>query len=216
MEKVAVAATEATVTTLKDYMLASTNSRELDDVCVADVQKRCALPMAQGFRLQGGARLMEGNWSWIGVAQVVTAIFSTLAALVALWVGIRSNRRSREALKVQTYLHLRSRFLDIYRELGRLDDSKADAVELQLAREAYWHHVWDEWYIANRLAPREFSGLWDGFFAAAVKSGYEQPALRAAFDELASKPNAGFGAYAQPMIRELRRQEDGSAQESPG
>jgi hypothetical protein len=154
---------------------------------------------------------MEDNSSWVGVAQVVTAIFSTLTALVALWVSIRSDRRSREALKVQTYLHLRSGFLDIYRELGRLDDPKADAVELRLARQAYWHHAWDEWYIANRLAPREFSELWDGFFGDAVKSGYKHPALRATFDELASNPDAGFGAYAENLIRELRRQEDEAA-----
>lgn len=109
---------------------------------------------------------------------------------------------------MQTYLHLRSGFLDIYRELGRLDEPKADAVELQLARQAYWHHAWDEWYIGNRLAPREFSGLWDGFFATAVKSGYEHPALRATLDELASKPNTGFGSYAQDLIKELRKQND--------
>jgi hypothetical protein len=125
---------------------------------------------------------------------------------VALGLAIRSDRRSRQVLKVQIYLQLRSRFLDIYRALGRLDDANADEVELKLARQAYWHHSWDEWYIANRLAPTEFSTLWDQFFATAARPGYEHPALRVTFDDLASNSDTGFGAYAQDLITWLRMQ----------
>jgi hypothetical protein len=151
---------------------------------------------------------MDDSISWVDVAQVVTAVFSTLTAVIALALAIRSNRRSREALKVQTYLELRAGFLEIYRNLGRLTDVEADAVELQLTRQAYWHHAWDEWYIAKRLAPREFSGLWDGFFEAAVRSGYRHPALRATLDDLAENTEAGFGSYARELIEELRTPED--------
>ena len=109
---------------------------------------------------------MSGDPAWVDVASVVTALFSTLTAIVALVVAIRSDRRSREALQVQTYMELRAGFLDIFRELGALDeDPDADEIEVRLARTAYWHHAWDEWYVAKGLAPQEFSGLWDDFFA---------------------------------------------------
>lgn len=147
---------------------------------------------------------MGENISWVDVASVLTAIFATLTAVIALAVAIRSDRRSREALKVQTYLSLRSGFLDIYRGLGRLDDAEADSVPLELSRQAYWHHAWDEWYIAKRLAPREFSVLWDDFFALAVRSGYKHPALRSTLDSLAKRTDSGFGAYAQDLVKELR------------
>jgi hypothetical protein len=150
---------------------------------------------------------MDGEASWTDIASVVTAIGSTLTALVALGLAIRSDRRSRQALVVQTYLHLRSGFLEIYRDLGALDETEADSEELRLARQAYWHHAWDEWYVAKRMAPSEFAGLWDDFFAFAVLSGYRHPALRATLDELAARKEAGFGAYAGTLIAELRRME---------
>jgi hypothetical protein len=142
--------------------------------------------------------------AWTDVAGVVTAAASTLIALIAVVIAIRSDRRSRQVLKVQTYLMLRAGFLDIYRELGTLEDMAADDVRLALARAAYWHHAWDEWYISERLAPREFGGLWDGFFSVAVLSGLRHPALKSSLDELARDTSAGFGAYAKDFVAVLR------------
>lgn len=149
---------------------------------------------------------MPVDRAWVDGASVATALFSTLTAIVALVVAIRSDRRSREALRVQIYMELRAGFLDIFRELGALDeDSNADEIEVKMARTAYWHHAWDEWYVAKGLAPQEFSGLWDDFFAKAVMSGYRHPALRKVLDELGRRRDTGFGAYAQDLIVELRR-----------
>lgn len=145
------------------------------------------------------------------VAQVVTGVASTVIALLALAVAVRSDRRSREALKVQTYLQLRSRFIEIYRELGPMEEVKPDKIELKLSRQAYWYHVWDEWYISNRLAPKEFSALWKDFFAAGAKSGYSQAALKASLEQLAAMTDRGFGSYAQDLLKELRAMESESS-----
>lgn len=146
------------------------------------------------------------------VAQVVTGITSTLIALLALAVAVRSDRRSREALKVQTYLQLRSRFIDIYQELGHMENVEPDNIKLRLARQAYWYHVWDEWYICNRLASKEFSELWKGFFAAGAISAYSQAALKASLEKLAAMTDRGFGAYAQDLLQELRAMEGESSE----
>jgi hypothetical protein len=150
------------------------------------------------------------NGGWTDVAGVVAAAASTLVALVAVVVAIRSDRRSREVIKVQTYLALRGGFLSIYRELGRLEDVGTDDVGLDLARAAYWHHAWDEWYVSERLAPREFGDLWRSFFSVAVVAGLRHPALRARLDTLASDENAGFGAYAKDFVEVLRQIDDGA------
>jgi hypothetical protein len=143
--------------------------------------------------------------SWTDVATVVVGIASTLVATVAVVIAIRTDRRSREVLKVQTYLSLRSRFLDLYTELGRLQDQGPDDVGLRLARAAYWHHSWDEWYISKRLSPHEFGDLYDKFFSIAVLSGLNHPALRASLDDLTQNPTAGFGAYAKDFLDDLHR-----------
>ncbi|MCD5341551.1 hypothetical protein LR392_04825 [Arthrobacter sp. AK04] len=157
--------------------------------------------------LAEGALRMGDLSTWAAWAQVLTGIAATVVAGFALRVATESDKRSREALKVQTYLQLRSRFIEIYRELGGLEEEETNEVELQLARAAYWHHAWDEWYVTNSLAPREFSDLWTGFFAGAVKSGYCQPGLKASLEKLASKPDEGFGFYATDLIAAVRSME---------
>jgi hypothetical protein len=71
-----------------------------------------------------------------------------------------------------------------------------------MARQAYWHHSFDEWYI-SRLAPKELGDMWDGFFKRAVQSGYAHPPLKATLNELAKDKSSGFGAYAQEFISDL-------------
>jgi hypothetical protein len=149
-----------------------------------------------------GAAMSNGV---VDLAGVITGVASSLIALVAVIVAIRSDRRSREVVKVQTYLMLRSGFLDIYRQLGALEDANADSVDLRLTRQAYWHHAWDEWYIAKKVAPREFEDLWDDFFSVAVQSGLKHPALRSVLDDLIRDTEVGFGAYAKEFVAMLDR-----------
>lgn len=150
---------------------------------------------------------MDGETSWVDAATVITAIASTLTAVVALIVAISSDRRSREALKVQTYLQLRAGFLEIYRQLGELDAAESEGIDVKLTREAYWHHAWDEFYVTKRLAPLEFLSLWDDFFRLAIKSGLGHTALMRALDDLADKKEVGFGAYAQDLVAEVKAME---------
>jgi hypothetical protein len=141
----------------------------------------------------------------VDLAGVIAGVASSLIALVAVVVAIRSDRRSREVVKVQTYLMLRSGFLDIYRQLGALEDADVDSVDLRLTRQAYWHHAWDEWYIAKKLAPREFEELWDNFFSVAVQSGLKHRALRSVLDDLTRDSEVGFGRYAKEFVATLHR-----------
>ncbi len=165
----------------------------------------------------GAAAAAGEQASWTDEASVITAVASTLVALAALWLALRSDRRSRQALKVQTYLQLRTRFLELYPQLGDLDSADAETLP---ARKAYWHHVWDEYYVANKLAPDEFRPLWDEFFRTAMLTGLAHPSIRNALDLLVLDRSAGFAAYAQDLVDEVRRAQDTSgtdpATPSPG
>lgn len=161
--------------------------------------------------LESSASSMSGgafvSATWVDLAGVLAAVFSTVTAVVALIVAIRSDRRSRQALKVQTYLQLRGKFLDIFQQLGRLDRQEDEGIEVTLARQAYWHHAWDEFYVAKRLAPDEFATLWDDFFRPAVKSGLHEGLVQT-LNNLASDRSVGFGAYAQDLVAEVRQMEE--------
>jgi hypothetical protein len=71
-----------------------------------------------------------------------------------------------------------------------------------MARQAYWHHAFDEWY-NFQLAP---SDMWNSFFRRAVQSGYAHPPLKATLDELAKDRSSGFGAYTEGFMSELTKQ----------
>jgi hypothetical protein len=143
--------------------------------------------------------------SWIDFLAAISGGLSALTALIAVVIAIRSERRSREVLKAQMYLTLRQGFHDIYRELGDLTGRSEEDTDLRMARQAYWHHAFDEWYI-SQLAPRELGDMWNAFFKRATLSGWAHPALKATLDELAKDRSSGFGAYAQPFICELMEQ----------
>ncbi|MEU4427136.1 hypothetical protein AB0F81_41480 [Actinoplanes sp. NPDC024001] len=148
----------------------------------------------------------DGGAGWTDVAGVVTAVVSVVIALVAVVIAVRTDSRSREVIKIQTYLALRSRFLDLYQKLGKLDDGRPpDDPALRLARAAYWHHCWDEWFISERLSRTEVGGMWQGFFSRAMLSGLRHPALRKALEELKADEQFGFGNYAREFIDELDR-----------
>ncbi|WP_433297526.1 hypothetical protein ACQP2F_41245 [Actinoplanes sp. CA-030573] len=145
--------------------------------------------------------------SWTDIAAVATATVSTLIALIAVVIAIRNDRRSRQVIKIQTYLALRSRFIEIYQRLGKLEDSRTpqDDVALRLTRQAYWHHCWDEWFISERLSPAEFGDMWKRFFSAAAESGLRHPALRTTLAEMSRDRTVGFGRYGRDLIDELHR-----------
>jgi hypothetical protein len=142
---------------------------------------------------------------WTDALAAISGGLSALTAFTAVVIAIRSERRSREVLKAQMYLTLRHGFLDVFRELGDLTGRSEEDVDLRTARQAYWHHAFDEWYICQ-LAPRELGDMWDGFFRRAVQSGYAHPPLKATLDELAKDRSSGFGAYAQGFISDLIEQ----------
>ncbi|MBM2614258.1 hypothetical protein JIG36_01650 [Actinoplanes sp. LDG1-06] len=154
----------------------------------------------------------DNGATWTDIAGFATALASLLIALIAVILAIRTDRRSREVLKIQTYLSLRSRFIELLQKLGELEDTRpADDPELRLARVAYWHHSWDEWYLSERLSRAEFGGMWDGFFSKAMLAGLRHSALRQTLDDLRASDQAGFGSWAQEFIAEVERLEKASS-----
>lgn len=144
---------------------------------------------------------------WSNLVSALAAVFSATTAATAIVFTYRSERRSREVTKAQVYLTLRQTFIDIYRELGDLEGGADPEAQLRLARQAYWHHAFNEWYV-SRLAPRELGDLWPSFFRAANASGFRHPALRDTFDRMAADPDVGFGSYAKDFITEVRQGSD--------
>jgi hypothetical protein len=82
--------------------------------------------------------------AWTDALGAISGGLSALTAFIAVVIAIRSERRSREVMKAQMYLTLRTRFLDLYRQLGDLTSRSEEDVDLRMARHAYWHHAFDE------------------------------------------------------------------------
>ena len=142
--------------------------------------------------------------TFVDVVAAASGGLSALTALVAVVIAVRSDRRSREVARAAIFLNLREGFRDIYRELGDLQGGDDPEAPLKLARQSYWHHAFDEWYVPQ-LAPREFGDLWQNFFLKTVLSGYGHPPLRDALEDLMADGTKGFGAYAGEFADEVRR-----------
>jgi hypothetical protein len=150
-----------------------------------------------------------------GLLSTMAACLSSIIAFVAILIAVHNERRSREVAKTQIYLALRDRFIGIYEKLGDLDKDATSDISTRLARQAYWHHVFDEWYISHELAPREMGDMWNRFYERAAKSGYGHTALRSTLGELADDKSGGFGAYAQDFISSFMISSDSSSTKLP-
>jgi hypothetical protein len=125
-----------------------------------------------------------------------------MAALVAVYMAVRAEGRSRKVGAAQLYLELRSRMISLYTQLGDMDSTTATDAERK-ARAAYWHHCYDEWYLSTRLAPEEFGALWEDFYKQASRSGLRHAGLRSALEELTSSPHSKFADYAGGFIEAI-------------
>jgi hypothetical protein len=138
------------------------------------------------------------------IASSTTAIVAVIIAILAEWRSREAEKRGAELLTAEIYVTLRTGFIDIFEKLGDLGQGSASTLQERLAREAYWHHAYDEWFISRRLAPHALPELWD-VFRDKVRSGGAHPALAQSLSELMKDPEAGFGAYAGDFIEELER-----------
>jgi hypothetical protein len=153
---------------------------------------------------------MSGRWA--EVLSAIAAGLSSVIAFIAILLAVGNERRSREVAKAQIYLALRDRFIGIYERLGDLDSDTTSDISTRLARQAYWHHCFDEWFISNELARREMGDMWDGFYKSAIKAGYDHAALRSTLDELIKDESKGFAEYAQRFISALEISSDSPVQ----
>ncbi len=139
----------------------------------------------------------------------IAAVASSTTALVAVVIAVLAERRSRaaerrgsELLTVQAYLTLRTGFLEIFRELGNVNEPEPATPEERRAREAYWHHAYDEWLVGTKLAPHALPELWNVFHEKII-TGAAHPALEFSLRKLMEDPAAGFGAFASEFVEAL-------------
>jgi hypothetical protein len=136
----------------------------------------------------------------------IAAGASSAIALVAVFIALLAERRSRaverrgaELQSAQVYLTLRTKFLEIFRDLGNLEQREPATPEEGRAREAYWHHAYDEWLVATKLAPHAVPELWN-VFCEKTLTGVAHPALESSLEKLMNDPKAGFGAFAKEFV----------------
>lgn len=137
----------------------------------------------------------------------ITAVASSVTAIVAVYIAVRTERRARLVAATQLLLTLSSQFFEIFWRLG--DPAKPTANEEQrLARAAYWQNGYLEWFLTNRFARKDFGLIWDKYFESANLSGYAHEGLREELYKLAANKNEGFGFYAQEYIKRWRTWRD--------
>jgi hypothetical protein len=123
---------------------------------------------------------------------------SAVAAFASLAVAYTTQRSAREVALVQVHLALRTRFLEIYRQLPLADDcSPADGN----ASQAYWHNAYDEWFITTQLTT-QFKKLWTDFYSTAIAAGFQHDVLEAELAFLLQQQE-GFATYAGKFVDEL-------------
>ncbi|WP_320775837.1 hypothetical protein [Streptomyces sp. CRN 30] len=140
--------------------------------------------------------------AWNLVVTSISGALSALAAMVAVYMAVRAEGRTRKVAAAQLYLEMRSRFIGLYTQLGDMDSTVATAAEYK-ARVAFWHHCYDEWYLSTRFAPREFGDLWQDFYRDAGRSALHHAGLRAALEDLTSSPHSRFVVYAAGFIQAI-------------
>lgn len=112
-----------------------------------------------------------------------TFVVTAAAVFVAYGVDVRGRALARTTL----FLQLRSRFLEVlqnlppaYRDANWIPTSPSDVA----ASAQYWHHAYDEWYVARRLNPKLMGRLWDDFYLPSIGSGLQHPGLRRALTHI--------------------------------
>lgn len=134
----------------------------------------------------------------IGIAGVSLAV-----SALAYWRTWRADRRGEIATRTQMFLALRTRFLDLLHDLPpEYADEEWDA-SLPAHRAAairYWHHAFDEWYIAKHLNLKLMGQLWDEYYRSALLGGLRHYGLRRTFS-LASRTDALWNEFADELAR---------------
>ncbi len=127
---------------------------------------------------------MELDADTVVAACAIAALpFSIAATLVALL----ADKRARVAARAQTFLALRSRFIEVHQQLPAhfLDPAWSPGNDDEKAAiSRYWHHAFDEWYITTHLDRRLLGSLWADFFLGATLAALRHHALRRFFADM--------------------------------
>ena len=123
------------------------------------------------------------------------AAATAAVALAAFFLSWRADARAATLARTQMFLELRTRFLEVFRQLPPFDKPASDYTpEQKAAVLAYWHHTFDEWYVTHRLNRKELKKLWDDFYAPAVLAGMRHPGLREVLFQMIDAADE-FGEY---------------------
>ena len=98
----------------------------------------------------------------------VALLFSGLIALLAFGLSIFNYSRTEKVEKAKLYLELRSRYLQIRRQVP---DKYFGSTEMPTEEgldwihiEQYWYQSFDEWFTTNKLGNSKSIELWEKLF----------------------------------------------------
>jgi hypothetical protein len=115
----------------------------------------------------------------VNLLEAGIAAASAAVAAAAFFLSWRADQRAAALARTQMFLELRTRFLDVYHRLPSFDKVASHYTpEETSAVLAYWHHVFDEWYVTNHLNQRHMKGLWNDFYAPAILAGMRHTGMR--------------------------------------
>ena len=129
-----------------------------------------------------------------------------IIALIAFIFSLRADARSKATIRMQLYLELKTRFLEVFRGLpAQYADSNwepADENE-ELAVKQYWYHAFDEWYITTKLNEKYMKGLWNEYYSSAILGGLKHNGLRKVCGTMFREDE--FGIYSSEFLNELTK-----------
>lgn len=137
---------------------------------------------------------------------IYIAAVSTIIALIALVFSILADARSNATTRMQLYLELKTRFLEVF---GNLPPKFSDAnwkpanKNDEIKVKKYWHHSFDEWYITNKLNKRYMKGLWEKYYSSAILAGLKHNGLRKVCVTMLNEKEKEFGHYTREFENEL-------------
>ena len=132
------------------------------------------------------------------------AIGSLGVSAAAFFTALRADARAQAVTRTQIFLELREEFLTVLALLPPESLRLATPLtpEQHAAAVRYWHHAYDEWYVARELNASLMGRLWQRFYLPAIHAGLGHLALRRTLDEiLVTQPD--LARLWQPFCRDI-------------
>ena len=135
-------------------------------------------------------------------------LFSTIFAGLAILISLVTYFRNKTIVKAQVFIELRYRFIEIYDKLPENYKSetwlpKKDTKEWSIIQE-YWYHVFNEWFITNKVDRWQLHSLWRKYYKNAIYSGLRNRPLRYVLNQMIADESS-FAGYCTKFEKVLEK-----------